>query len=92
VARYFDCVALPHPRGAALSRLRMKRPPTEAGPTSARHQSPAPRENPALGEIRAGSLGMRRGKRRDVNMRELDLEETQGPDHRAKRLSRLAWR
>ena len=31
VARYFDCVALPHAGGAALRRVRMKRPSQSGG-------------------------------------------------------------
>ena len=39
MARYLDCVALPHARDAALPRLRMKRPP-QLGPPFAELASP----------------------------------------------------
>ena len=40
MARYFNCVALPHAGGPTLPRFRMKRPPTEAAPQASGIEAP----------------------------------------------------
>jgi hypothetical protein len=77
VARYFDCVVLPHAGGAALPRLRMKRRSQLRRAITARHRSLVPTEKPRPRGDKDGVLrSMRRGERRDVSFRELDLEQT----------------